>query len=252
MTTMTTLKQFTVATVPQYLAAVTGYTADPKYREEEVAKYRRYKGSVLRVVEEEREIRMSDYSDYYLAVVVTVWDAEQGKALTFDAYTLQGNARLTLWEVDADYGTIATYNEWVKSVAAREKAKAYAEDARKRVLNRGEEELSNTLTPSLQRGQVWTVCKGRKFPIGAKGRVFWWGTNRWGMTVGLATTDRKDAKGKNLDVIFVAVDNLEYIPTEADLAKAEEIKTNYAEWAAVTEQETYERVYERTVNELTI
>jgi hypothetical protein len=65
--------------------------------------------------------------------------------------------------------------------------------------------------PEMKRGQVWEVVSGRKYPIGARGRVFWWGKNRWGVTVGLATTDRKDANGKNRDVIFVAYGNLRFV-----------------------------------------
>lgn len=221
-----------------------------KYSDEEVAKYEKYKGRVLKVVDEEREARFSDYSEYYPARRVTVWDEEQGKPLTFDALVIKN--QFALWGVDADYETVAAYREWVRLVGGPATAKAHAEDARQRVLNRGNEEVAKILTPSLQRGQVLTVYKGRKFPIGAKGRVFWWGDNRWGMTVGLATTERKDAKGKNLDVIFVALDNLKYEPTDADKAKVQEITTNYADWAAKTEEETYAEVYERFLNNETI
>lgn len=215
MTTATS--NFTVVSPAAYLAAVADSPTYTKYREEEVARRERFRGAVVRVTEEVRS--WSSYDDYrsWPVQLVTVWNAETNAAETLE---VTGNESfrdsMTLWEVDADAGTICAYNAWVATVAAVASAHAEVKEVQDRRTAKTAKEVAEILNPPLRKGQVWEVAKGRKFPIGATGKVFWWDNGKWGLKVGLATTDRKDERGRNRDVIFVAFDNLRYVPTEED------------------------------------
>ena len=51
----------------------------------------------------------------------------------------------------------------------------------------------------VEHGKVMQVVRGRKVPKGTEGRVFWMRDGR----VGLALSDRKDARGYHADVVWV-------------------------------------------------
>jgi len=226
--------------------------------EKEVEKYLKLKGNVLSVREVTREVKGFDDYHIYQAVEVAAWDPEEGKRVEFFAYSpgdfswWTGKKNPILWSVDASPEVYEAHNKWVTDVAAHAAAESAAEYARKDSLRRGEATVASILNPKLARGQVWRVYKGRKFPIGTQGTVFWYGDNRFGLAVGLATTERKSLSGKYLDVIFVSVSNIEYIPTQADLASVREIEWNAQQRADENSKEAYEATYNNTVKNLTI
>lgn len=248
----TTTSQFTVVSPADYLAAVSHSPTFTKYREEEIARRERYRGAVVRVTEEVRS--WSSYDDYrsWPVQLVTVWNAETNAAETVE---VTGNESfrdsLTLWEVDADAETVAQYNNWVATVAAVAVAHAEVKRVQDRRASITSDEVAEVLNPPLRKGQVWEVVKGRKFPIGAKGKVFWWDNGKWGLKVGLATTERKDERGRNRDVIFVAFDNLRYVPTEEDKSKVERLNADGV-LGIGAQTRLFEEAYRRAVEDASI
>lgn len=151
---------------------------------------------------------------------VTVFDMATMKASTFVSDTILStamqahtNGRASAWGVDALPETMAAYYKWHLSISLPTQALAAGESAKvqyiKDVYMESQEE---TPTPPLAKGQVYKVVRGRKIKHGTTGSVFWFGDKGWGMSVGLNTSDRKDSRGRNLDVVFAALKNLEYVP----------------------------------------
>jgi len=151
---------------------------------------------------------------------VTVFDFATMKASTFVSDTILStamqahtNGRASAWGVDARPETMAAYYKWHLSISLPTQALAAGESAKvqyiKDVYMESQEE---TPTPPLAKGQVYKVVRGRKVKHGTTGSVFWFGDKGWGMSVGLNTSDRKDSRGRNLDVVFAALKNLEYVP----------------------------------------
>jgi hypothetical protein len=202
---------------------------DLNYNSDEgVAKYKAertaFVGCVLAVRDDEGTVQvMSDVWDTQYTRTVTVWDAAKGcvRTMVTDtdfAYSRSGE-RASAWEVDATPEAVANYNKWMVEVGIPQDAASRANDTRRKQWAALTEEVNAILCPKPQRGQVWEVVKGRKFAKGTRGKLFWYGTNQWGESFGLATSDRKDEKGRNLDAIFVASGNLAYVPTDEDNAK---------------------------------
>lgn len=64
----------------------------------------------------------------------------------------------------------------------------------------------------VERGTYVEVIKGRKVPVGTRGRVFWVGEDRYGnIKIGIATSNHKNIDGRNLDVAWTAVHNCKRI-----------------------------------------
>jgi len=194
----------------------------------EIALREKYAGCVLKVTSEWREARFSDYSEYYAYQEVTVWDAETSAGKTFSALTPSaGNENLTLWEVDSTTEAVEAYNTWVREVAAPAAAQAWSQQ-RIDELRKKYNERIDKFVGSFDRGSTWKIVRGRKFPVGTQGKVFWSGSNRWGFAVGLSTTDRKDERGRNLDVIFVNAANLERVISSEEQAKIDQLNNECA------------------------
>lgn len=195
-----------------------------------IAKRKQYLGKVVAVSDSEKwESRGWDDGDTVYRRKATVWDGEA--ALTFDTdVVLYRNGRATAWDVDADESTMAEYYKWYLSVELPRLAAVEAAAEKGRALRDLEKAQASVVAPpALARGQTYKVVRGRKVPIGTTGKVFWWGDKGWGMSVGMNTSDRKDARGKNLDVVFVPLKNLEYVPN------AQETAASAAAAAALTE-----------------
>jgi hypothetical protein len=188
-----------------------------KVYEEYRAKRQQYLGMVVAVSDNERyESRGWDDGDIVYRRTVTVFDGV--KASTFDsdiAYNGTGG-RATAWAVDASVDVMAAYYKWYLSVALPTQALIVGVSAKAQYLKELDETSEQLAAiPALAKGQTYKVVRGRKVPHGTTGKVFWFGDKGWGMSVGLSITDRKDTHGRNLDVVFVALKNLEYVPDNA-------------------------------------
>lgn len=185
------------------------------------AKRTEFVGCVLTVTDRSETVRiMSDVWEEEYTRTVTVWDAANRCARTMVTDCKVGYDRCySVWDVDATPEAVAAYNEWMLEVGIPQAAAAKANDTRKKQWASLKGQIDGILHPEPRKGQVWEVVKGRKFAKGTRGELFWSGTNQWGESFGLATSDRKDEQGRNADAIFVASTNLAYVPTDEDKAK---------------------------------
>lgn len=195
----------------------------------QVALREKYAGCVVKIDSGWREARFSDYSEWYAYQDVTVWDTESGTSKTINALVLKDE--VTLWQVDATPEVIEAYNTHVREVLAPASTNQWSQE---RVLNlrRNYDQRIEKFVRSFDRGSTWEIVRGRKFPIGTRGKVFWSGLNRWGLVVGLSTTDRKDERGRNLDVIFVSAANLERVLSSDEQAKVDQMNQECAAFQA--------------------
>lgn len=136
---------------------------------------------------------MSDiYATEYYAIV---WDEKEQAPVdipfssSFELVTECGTA-----EVDADEATLAAYRAWEAA-----KAEAREKQGRERLVQRL---ISKHSSAAL--GTEVIVLKGRKVPKGTIGTVFWLKNGR----AGVRTSDRKDARGRWVDVVWVDADYL--------------------------------------------
>jgi hypothetical protein len=97
---------------------------------------------------------------------------------------------------------------------------------------------------ALKRGVLAEVVRGRKFPIGTKGKVVGFSQSQWGTSVGLATTDKTVEIEKNgkkfqnhVDVIWVATKNVEV--RDEPVIPMEEIEKKAAEYADAAISKNY-------------
>lgn len=238
------------AFVPQVAKSFSWSPETVKKAHAEVEKHARYAGAVVKVNDHLVEHRMSDYSMYSAAQTVTVWDAEAGTGLTFDALVLsEGETKgSTLWSEDATDEARAAYKKWYMEVSAPAQAADKAESARKHTELSYAKAMDAVLNPKMQHGQSWKVVRGRKVPIGTVGTVFWMGNTKWGMSCGIATTNRKNEKGHFADGFFLNPDNLEYIPTEDDKRKVDELRAEMWEAVEASARATYGRTLEAARN----
>lgn len=134
-------------------------------------------------------------SDIYADVSrCTVWNPEKGTTepvtlgYHFECCTTFGHAT-----VDASVEILAEVARQAAEAKARYEA---AEAARYEAARKAREEAVRNAP---EYGKVMVVTRGRKVPVGTVGKVFWMRDGR----VGLALSDRKDARGYNADVAWV-------------------------------------------------
>jgi hypothetical protein len=146
-------------------------------------------------------------SDVYADVsYCTVWNPETRETETvclghhFELCSTFGHAT-----VDVDAATQATIDAVDAALAAK------AEVARKLAAEKAAEKALVDAHNRVEHGKVMRVARGRKVPKGTVGRVFWMRDGR----VGLALSDRKDARGYHADVAWV---DAGYLVNNASLA----------------------------------
>lgn len=132
----------------------------------------------------------------------------------------------TAWKVDADWEDVLDFYSWYEHSFAPDMANTIATNNKERFLVPLRNEWNRITTPSITKGQTYRVVGGRKFPKGKMGKVFWAGQNKYGWSIGLAWSDKKDATGKFTDVGFVSTQNLEYVPNEDDESNLRVLQSN--------------------------
>ena len=132
----------------------------------------------------------------------------------------------TAWKVDADWEDVLDFYSWYEHSFALDMANAIATNNKEKFLVPLRNEWNRITTPSIIKGQTYRVVGGRKFPKGKMGKVFWNGQNKYGWSIGLAWSDKKDATGKFTDVGFVSTQNLEYVPNEDDESNLRVLQSN--------------------------
>lgn len=132
----------------------------------------------------------------------------------------------TAWKVDADWEDVLDFYSWYEHSFAPDMAKTIATNNKEKFLVPLRNEWNRITTPSITKGQTYRVVGGRKFPKGKVGKVFWNGQNKYGWSIGLAWSDKKDATGKFTDVGFVSTQNLEYVPNDDDESNLRVLQSN--------------------------
>ena len=132
----------------------------------------------------------------------------------------------TAWKVDADWEDVLDFYSWYEHSFALDMANAIATNNKEKFLVPLRNEWNRITTPSIVKGQTYRVVGGRKFPKGKVGKVFWNGQNKYGWSIGLAWSDKKDATGKFTDVGFVSTQNLEYVPNDDDESNLRVLQSN--------------------------
>ncbi len=114
----------------------------------------------------------------------------------------------TRCEVDATPEVIAAHSAWKVRLAALCDSAGALDDR----ISTLERQIKGRTGPvQLRRGDEAHVYKGRKVPVGTKGRVFWIGDCTFGVRVGLELADGSK--------VFTAIDN---VTTEAEAKKVTE------------------------------
>ena len=207
-------------------------------------KRRKYLGKVLEVTDvHQSEQVMSDIWEMVVNRTVTVWDGAKATTFVSDRVTTDVGTAASAWEVDATKETVTAYRRWLVLKAAPSQAAYAAKECRSRHEASVREERASLLRPAPRRGQLYEVVDGRKYPHGLRGVLFWSGSNKWGESYGLATSDRKLPNGRNADVIFVNPKNLKFIGGDEVDAKVEEVngRLDHAVLAAYEDSE-YKRL----------
>jgi hypothetical protein len=130
--------------------------------------------------------------------------------------------RATVWAIDATPDVMVKYKKYLVTVEIPNKAAQEATLTKNeliQVLDTNESVLNNTP----KRGWVYEVAAGKKFPRGLRGVFFWSGQNKWGVSYGLSTSDRKLPNGRNADVIFVQPKNLKLVATDEKTTAAQAV-----------------------------
>lgn len=132
----------------------------------------------------------------------------------------------TAYKVDADWEDVLDFYSWYENFFASDMANTIATNNKEKFLVPLRNEWNRITTPSIAKGQTYRVVGGRKFPKGKVGKAFWNGQNKFGWSIGLAWSDKKDATGKFTDVGFVSTQNLEYVPNDDDESNLRVLQSN--------------------------
>jgi hypothetical protein len=209
------------------------YRYDAAAVEAEAEKVEKYRHAVVALIHETVTHDMSDYCLYSEHLRVHAWDEEKCALVVFDAvvseqreasrYSSHVTGLGTMWQVDATPEVLDKVKDWCFTVAAPNAAKMMAERAYNSVIASHDKKVAELRNPKVAKGRLVEIVAGRKYPRGTKGKVFWMGENRWGTSVGIATTERKDETGRYADVIFTSPSNLMAFAATEEIAKADAI-----------------------------
>lgn len=144
---------------------------------------------------------MSDIWDYI--PTATVFDDE-------DKYFCVSAREMKDITVDASPERIAAYK-------AKRQADIYAKQLKAR------KDAAILELNTIRCGKMVEVVRGRKVPKGTVGKVFWMKDTNYGMKVGIAIGDERDAKGRYANVAFTYRCNCETVVSKDELDAVEAI-----------------------------
>lgn len=144
---------------------------------------------------------MSDIWDY--VPTATVFD-DNGKYFTVSAKEMKDIT------VDASPERIAAYKAKVAADAYARQLKI-RKDAAMKELN------------TVRYGKMVEVVRGRKVAKGTIGKVFWMKATHFGMKVGIAIGDERDANGRYANVTFTYLCNCETVVKDEEVKAVEEM-----------------------------
>lgn len=178
-----------------------------------------HQGNILAIWETSETMQvMSDIWDYVTHLHGLVWEPTKGEAFVVTLETAVNNYNLTpqptAYRVDASPEARTAFEHWYRYTKLPQLAEKIASG--RAAFQAGA--VGNELTEleRVRRGSTVTVVRGRKVPLGITGKVFWIGENQYGMKVGMNLSDRKDERGRNVDVVWTALSNVEVIVNETE------------------------------------
>jgi len=183
-----------------------------------------YAGRILAMWEtSETQQVMSDIWDYVTTLHGLVWEPTTGEAVVVTLGTAVNNYNLspqpTAHREDASPEYRTAFEAWYASTKVNELALKISQGRASHQARGVDNELIQA--NSVRRGSTVTVVRGRKVPLGVTGKVFWIGESQWGIKVGMNLTDRKDERGRNLDVVWIAIGNVEVTGNTEEIAQLE-------------------------------
>jgi len=205
--------------------------------DEYIQTFLKWKGRIIATDHKQEYIPLGhDDGEWRYWVEVTVWDSslKTGHTFTSDSYEVyHKQSKPMLATVYAPCYTRqdwVDYHRWYTSVWADNNSSSLADADVADDTRKLKEQRDALAHPAPARGQTYKVVAGRKHPKGTTGKLFWWGSNNYGESYGLALNDERDQRGRFKNVIFVASKNLELVPdstTAAAIKKLDdEIATN--------------------------
>lgn len=204
--------------------------------DEYIQTFLKWKGRIIATDHKQEYVSLgSDDGEWRYWVEVTVWDPslKVGHSFTSESYEVrykESNAMLaTVFAPCYTQKDWADYHRWYTSVWVDNTASRLADSdvvEREKELHEQRERL---VRPAPVRGQHYVVVGGRKHPKGTKGKLFWWGSNNYGESYGLALNDERDQRGRYKNVIFVASKNLEYDPDPTTVLAVAKVDAEIAE-----------------------
>lgn len=173
---------------------------------------------------------MSDiYADEYYA---NIWCPEERKVKQ-----VQYNSSFEL--VPHDQRGICTIDapEEVMRIATTSKIEQKLDCEIERFERKRKEAIAE-FKSDMNKGDEVEVFKGRKVKVGTRGKIFWIGGSQYGTRFGVATSERRDADGKNIDVVWVAAANcrrIGTIETKGEVRSEQDLLNNNHKlaWAAL-------------------
>lgn len=138
---------------------------------------------------------------------------------------VRGNSKFhTKFRVDAPMKERIAFQIWWRNTWAKWQANHAEATVKLRYLANLRDQWEKTVHPKPVKGSKWQVTAGRKYPKGKTGVLFWEGRTRFGLSYGLAWSDKRGPDGKFTDVGFVSPHNLEYVPSDTDMQTLERLK----------------------------
>lgn len=203
--------------------------------------------SVREILEPQGEF--AGYANLY-EYEVTVFNPDTLKQEVFnDVSVHESNIAntFTIYEVDATEDTIRAWRRWLVTFKAAEKAYLAMAAAEKNYLADLEIDRIKILHAP-NKGAKYKFVRGRKVPLGTTGTLFWYGTNQYGDSWGIALSDAKDPNtGRYTDVVFTKPSNLERVVDAAVQAELDGIAVKKANVGSVGREAAVKKYAEEIV-----
>lgn len=165
-------------------------------------------------------IKVNGIESYVGQVVHTEWIEERIMSDVWD-FVLHA----TVLKPDGTYETISGIYQMEATVdASPEQVEAYhakcvADAKAKELKERKQSAMNYLMFPAT--GKTVEVVAGRKVAKGTRGTLFWKKETPYGVKVGIALDNIRDASGKYLHVAWTYLRNIEVVPDPAEVAAIE-------------------------------
>ena len=217
------------------------------------------KGIILKVWGETWDVSLMDDYRHGWSIMGLVWNAAKGKPEVTTIQSREGaygiREIVTPWSADATPEIQAAYAKWVMKEFVPLYALRKGTDAASAVIKDAYtawKDYADTVS-RVGRNDIVMVVKGRKFAHGLTGKAFWRGeSNYGGFKLGVALTDRKDAKGRNTDVMWISESNVERVLSAEEKTQLKSLEEAHATASSATTLDSRIREAESEVSRMSM